>query len=104
MLHYQQPHLVRPLLSVAWHQQTRRDLSAVAIIAAIFNVEIHVRVGEKKDGDLLASASMPDDVTNVFQSFVSRVCAAASEAVPFICVICGAVCSCTQRFHNGGSR
>ena len=96
-------HLARPLLPLAWHARTRTFLDDIATISAIYDVEIYVRVMEKLDGDLLASASMPRDVTEEVHSFESSACAHENDVVPFFSVICGEVESCALRFHNGAS-
>jgi hypothetical protein len=104
LMHYHPPHLVRPLLPVAWHHLTRQCLDDIATISAIFDVEILVHVAEKRDSDLLISAVMPHDITDEVQSFVSSVCARANEVVPYLCAVCGEIESCAQRNHNGASR
>ena len=101
---YQLPHLVSPLLPVSWHEQIRQFLDDIASISAIFEVEILVHIAEKNDGYLLASACMPDGVSDEVQAFASLACARVRDVVPFLCVVCGSVDSCAQRFKNGASR
>jgi hypothetical protein len=72
---YQLTHLVSPILPAAWHEQIRQFLDDIASISAIFEVEILMHIVEKKDGNLLASACMPDDVSNEVQAFASLACA-----------------------------
>lgn len=103
-MHYQPPHLARPLLPVAWHQRTRQCLDDIATISALFGVEINVHVVEKRDSDLLVSAVMPHDVTEEVQTFVSSVCARANMVMPFLCAVCGEIETCAHRIHNGASR
>ena len=101
---HQPPHMVRPLLPVAWHPRTRQFLGDIETISALYGVEINVLVRENRDGDLLVSASIPHDVSGEVHAFVSAVCARTNEIVPFLCAICGEVNSCAQRMHNGCSR
>ena len=90
-------HLSAPLLPVAWHCFARQRIADVIAVSAILSTEIDLMILEKSDGNLLFLASMKSDIDGHAQQLVSTICVRAMESVPFVCAVCGAVGSCTQR-------
>ena len=96
-------HLSGPILPVAWHFFVRKSIQDVLTTSAIFSTEIDLMILEKSNGDLLFSASMQSDIDGEPQQLVSTICVRAMESVPFVCAVCGAVGSCTQRMLKKNS-
>lgn len=101
---WEQPHIIRPLLPVAWHTHTRKCLQDMTTIAAIFKIDVFVVVGERRNGDLKFVGVMPGDTDNEPHALMSSVCHAAQDVIPFLCIQCGIIKNCRARMINESER
>ena len=97
------PPFASQFMPKAWHFFVREAIADIVTTSAFFSTKIDVLIFEKKDGDLLFSASMAEDVDDETRDLVSRICTKANNAVPFVCVVSGSFGLCTQRFFGKSS-
>lgn len=95
---FQPAHLARPLLPLAWHARTRIFLDDVDTLSAVLGIEIRVLVVEQDDGEIHLSALSLGEGDNEIDGLISTMCSRVRDATAYICVVCGELGECYQKY------